>query len=232
MKIVRYKTAFYSFYLPIALGMHLSGHATDELLAQAKTVLLPMGEFFQIQACSHNSLTVCLPRISSRCRTLRTTTWIATAIPRRLARSDAISRKRSAAGWFARLSSVPTTRKRSSSRCDSQPLCYGVDIASRNRSLMISSVVAAQTKYGKEDPECVKAIKALYKELDLESLYKQTEEQSYTEVRPFIGRSWPCCFVFSPSSRLQLKGKIEAIAHAPLKHALHLLLAKIYKRSA
>ena len=50
LKIVRYKTAFYSFYLPIALGMYLSGHATDELLAQAKAILLPMGEFFQIQA--------------------------------------------------------------------------------------------------------------------------------------------------------------------------------------
>ena len=31
---------------------------------------------------------------------------------------------------------------------------------------------------------------------------------------------------------LQLKGKIEAVSHAPLQHALHLLLAKIYKRSA
>jgi farnesyl diphosphate synthase len=50
LKIVRYKTAFYSFYLPIALGMYLSGHATEELLAQAKAILLPMGEFFQIQA--------------------------------------------------------------------------------------------------------------------------------------------------------------------------------------
>lgn len=41
----------------------------------------------------------------------------------------------------------------------------------------------AQTQYGKEDPECVLRIKALYKELDLENVYKQAEEQSYVEVK-------------------------------------------------
>ena len=51
-KIVVYKTAFYSFYLPVALGLVLVGRdpvadraAFDEALA----ILLPMGEFFQIQ---------------------------------------------------------------------------------------------------------------------------------------------------------------------------------------
>jgi hypothetical protein len=80
LKIVRYKTAFYSFYLPIALGMYLSGHATEELLAQAKAILLPMGEFFQIQA--RLSRTNC---VQCRCAGLRltfccnrTTTWTAT----------------------------------------------------------------------------------------------------------------------------------------------------------
>lgn len=47
--IVRYKTAFYSFYLPVALAMYQAGLATPENLKRARDVLIPMGEFFQVQ---------------------------------------------------------------------------------------------------------------------------------------------------------------------------------------
>lgn len=47
--IVIYKTAYYSFYLPVALAMHMAGAASEENLAQAKEVLIPLGEYFQIQ---------------------------------------------------------------------------------------------------------------------------------------------------------------------------------------
>jgi farnesyl diphosphate synthase len=47
--IVRYKTAFYSFYLPVALAMYQVGVATPENLQQAKDVLIPLGEYFQVQ---------------------------------------------------------------------------------------------------------------------------------------------------------------------------------------
>ena len=47
--IVRYKTAFYSFYLPVALAMHLAGVASRQNLQQAKGVLIPLGEYFQVQ---------------------------------------------------------------------------------------------------------------------------------------------------------------------------------------
>ncbi|KAF8537064.1 putative farnesyl-diphosphate synthetase [Trichophaea hybrida] len=47
--IVRYKTAFYSFYLPVALAMFQAGVATPENLQQAKDVLIPLGEYFQVQ---------------------------------------------------------------------------------------------------------------------------------------------------------------------------------------
>mgnify|MGYP004705882047 FL=1 len=47
--IVIYKTAFYSFYLPVALAMFMAG-INDELdLKQARDVLIPLGEYFQIQ---------------------------------------------------------------------------------------------------------------------------------------------------------------------------------------
>ncbi|KAK2090401.1 hypothetical protein P7K49_031657 [Saguinus oedipus] len=47
--IVKYKMAFYSFYLPIAAAMYLAGIDGKKEHANAKNILLEMGEFFQIQ---------------------------------------------------------------------------------------------------------------------------------------------------------------------------------------
>ncbi|XP_054904187.1 farnesyl pyrophosphate synthase isoform X2 [Poeciliopsis prolifica] len=47
--IVKYKTAFYSFYLPVASAMYMAGIDSEEEHNNAKQILLEMGEFFQIQ---------------------------------------------------------------------------------------------------------------------------------------------------------------------------------------
>lgn len=47
--IVIYKTAYYSFYLPVALALYLLDIATPENLKQAEDILIPLGEYFQIQ---------------------------------------------------------------------------------------------------------------------------------------------------------------------------------------
>uniref|UniRef100_A0ABM5F4R5 Farnesyl pyrophosphate synthase n=1 Tax=Pogona vitticeps TaxID=103695 RepID=A0ABM5F4R5_9SAUR len=47
--IVKYKTAFYSFYLPVAAAMYMAGIDGEQEHAHAKAILLEMGEFFQIQ---------------------------------------------------------------------------------------------------------------------------------------------------------------------------------------
>ncbi|KAL9111508.1 MAG: hypothetical protein Q9227_003995 [Pyrenula ochraceoflavens] len=47
--IVIYKTAYYSFYLPVALALHYLKLATPSNLKQAHDILIPMGEYFQIQ---------------------------------------------------------------------------------------------------------------------------------------------------------------------------------------
>lgn len=47
--IVRYKTAFYSFYLPVACALIQAGKANEQTLRQAKDVLIPLGEYFQVQ---------------------------------------------------------------------------------------------------------------------------------------------------------------------------------------
>ncbi|XP_006895853.1 PREDICTED: farnesyl pyrophosphate synthase [Elephantulus edwardii] len=47
--IVKYKTAFYSFYLPVAAAMYMAGIDGEKEHANARKILLEMGEFFQIQ---------------------------------------------------------------------------------------------------------------------------------------------------------------------------------------
>lgn len=47
--IVIYKTAYYSFYLPVALALHNLQLATDSNLRQAREILIPLGEYFQVQ---------------------------------------------------------------------------------------------------------------------------------------------------------------------------------------
>lgn len=46
--IVTHKTAYYTFYLPVALAMHLAGYEDPEVFRQVKTILLEMGQFFQV----------------------------------------------------------------------------------------------------------------------------------------------------------------------------------------
>ena len=49
MSIVKYKTAFYSFYLPVACGMITAGITNPEQFKIARSILCTMGEYFQIQ---------------------------------------------------------------------------------------------------------------------------------------------------------------------------------------
>lgn len=49
LSIVRYKTAFYSFYLPIALAMVVTGINDKTVYQQAREILVIMGEYFQVQ---------------------------------------------------------------------------------------------------------------------------------------------------------------------------------------
>ncbi|EOD53185.1 putative farnesyl pyrophosphate synthetase protein [Neofusicoccum parvum UCRNP2] len=47
--IITYKTAYYSFYLPAALAIVFCKLASPENLQTAKDILIPMGQYFQIQ---------------------------------------------------------------------------------------------------------------------------------------------------------------------------------------
>ncbi|XP_065318258.1 farnesyl pyrophosphate synthase-like [Gordionus sp. m RMFG-2023] len=47
--IVKYKTTYYSFYLPIILAFHLAGLYNDQNKVMAKKILYYMGYYFQVQ---------------------------------------------------------------------------------------------------------------------------------------------------------------------------------------
>lgn len=47
--IVIFKTAYYSFYLPVALALYYVGAATPKNLQTSLDILIPMGEYFQAQ---------------------------------------------------------------------------------------------------------------------------------------------------------------------------------------
>lgn len=47
--IVKYKTAYYSFYLPVVLALQYLQVATPKNLKQCEDILIPLGEYFQIQ---------------------------------------------------------------------------------------------------------------------------------------------------------------------------------------
>ncbi|XP_034103960.1 LOW QUALITY PROTEIN: farnesyl pyrophosphate synthase [Drosophila sulfurigaster albostrigata] len=47
--IVDNKTAYYTFYLPFAIAMHLAGYTDPEAFRQTKSIVLEMGHFFQVQ---------------------------------------------------------------------------------------------------------------------------------------------------------------------------------------
>jgi farnesyl diphosphate synthase len=49
MRIVTYKTAFYTFYLPIACGLRLQGTSDPKAYAIAEDICKTMGQYFQIQ---------------------------------------------------------------------------------------------------------------------------------------------------------------------------------------
>ena len=49
MRIVTYKTAFYTFYLPVACGLRLAGVKDEAAYTLAQDICIQMGQYFQIQ---------------------------------------------------------------------------------------------------------------------------------------------------------------------------------------
>lgn len=48
MRIVTFKTAFYSFYLPVVCGLLVGGVTSQEAFGVAKDICIQMGQYFQV----------------------------------------------------------------------------------------------------------------------------------------------------------------------------------------
>lgn len=134
--IVKYKTAFYSFYLPVALAMLMAGVKEEEAYDNAKEILLEMGVFFQVQ----DDYLDCY------------------GDPAHIGKvgTDIEDNK---CGWL---------------------VVQALDMVTPEQRKILDD------NYARKDPECVKKVKALYKELNLEKLYQDFEEKSHTKLMAMI----------------------------------------------
>lgn len=135
--IVKYKTAFYTFYLPMALGMVLCGVNDDAVLDAAKDICLSMGEYFQIQDDYLDAYGA--PEVIGKIGT------------------DIQDKKCS---WLV------------------------VQAMSLANEAQLASI---KENYGIDEPEKIETIKVIYRELDLETVFKKYEEESYTRLTAMIG---------------------------------------------
>ncbi|KAL4867093.1 hypothetical protein BDV12DRAFT_171945 [Aspergillus spectabilis] len=161
MFIVTYKTAYYSFYLPVALALHYLQLASPENLQQAHDILIPLGQYFQVQDDYLDAYGD--PEIIGKIGT------------------DIQDNKCS---WLVN---------------------QALQRASDEQRKVLDAA------YGRKDGEQEAKVKAIYRELDLETVYKEYEEKVVGE----------------------LKTKIAAVEETSglKKEVFEAFLGKIYKRS-
>ncbi|PIA42753.1 hypothetical protein AQUCO_02000302v1 [Aquilegia coerulea] len=156
-RIVQYKTAYYSFYLPVACALLMAGENLDDHTL-VKDVLIEMGTYFQVQ----DDYLDCFgdPEVIGKIGT------------------DIEDFKCS---WL---------------------VVQALERANEDQKKFLYE------NYGKADPACVAKIKALYKELDLETVFAEYESKSYEK----------------------LISSIEAHPSKAVQAVLKSFLGKIYKR--
>ncbi|KAL3457327.1 isoprenoid synthase domain-containing protein, partial [Aspergillus heterothallicus] len=136
MFIVTYKTAYYSFYLPVALALLYLQLATPENLQQAHDILIPLGQYFQVQDDYLDAYGD--PEVIGKIGT------------------DIQDNKCS---WIV---------NQALQRCNAD-----------QRKLL-------DTCYGRKDAALEAKVKELFKELDLENVYKEYEEGIVSEIKTKI----------------------------------------------
>ena len=159
--IVVYKTAYYSFYLPVALALYYLQLATPNNLRQAHDILIPLGEYFQAQddfLDVYGSAEV-IGKIGTDIQDNKCS-WV---VNEALARTN------------------PTQRR------------------------------VLDENYGRKDSDKEARCKEIFKELDIEGVYRDYEERVVQEIR----------------------GKIEMVDESEglKKGVFESFLGKIYKRS-
>ncbi|KAJ0989039.1 hypothetical protein J5N97_007395 [Dioscorea zingiberensis] len=156
-RIVQYKTAYYSFYLPVACALLMSGENLDNFVS-VKNILVEMGTYFQVQ----DDYLDCF-------------------------------------GEPAVIGKIGTDIE--DFKC-SWLVVQAIERANEDQMQLLHE------NYGKTDPACVAAVKALYKDLDLQTVFSKYESESYEK----------------------LISNIEAEPNKAVQEVLKSFLLKIYKR--
>ncbi|XP_009764692.1 farnesyl pyrophosphate synthase-like [Nicotiana tabacum] len=156
-RIVQYKTAYYSFYLPVACALLMAGENLDKHV-DVKNILIEMGIYFQVQ----DDYLDCFadPEVLGKIGT------------------DIQDFKCS---WL---------------------VVKALELCNEEQKKLLYE------NYGKDDPECIAKIKALYNDLKLEEVFLEYEKKSYEKLTSSIAAH--------PSKAVQA--------------VLHSFLGKIYKR--
>jgi len=156
-RIVKYKTSYYSFYLPVACALLLNDAKLSDYI-ELKNVLIEMGVYFQIQ----DDYLDCFgdPEVIGKVGT------------------DIEDYKCS---WL---------------------IVQAMELANENEMKILYE------NYGKSDPQCVAAVKNVYKELDLQDIFLEYESRVYKH----------------------LVSTIDAEADRAIREILKIFLKKIYRR--
>jgi len=134
--IVKYKTAYYSFYLPVAIAMLLAGINSQPAFEQAASILIPMGEYFQIQD-----------------------DWLDCYGDPKVIGKVGRDIEENKCSWLvvqALLKATPEQKK------------------------------LLEKHYGRDNAADVAKVKQLYNEMNISKVFRDYEEQSYSEIKKLI----------------------------------------------
>ncbi|XP_064449751.1 farnesyl pyrophosphate synthase isoform X3 [Mirounga angustirostris] len=155
--IVKYKTAFYSFYLPVAAAMYMAGISGEKEHANAKKILLEMGEFFQIQDDYLDLFGD--PSVTGKIGTDIQDNKCSWLVVQCLQRASPEQRQLLQVPGRPRIAELPGAGQ-------------SKDVSREN--------------YGQKEAEKVARVKALYEELGLPAVFTQYEEDSYRHLMGLI----------------------------------------------
>ncbi|NWR78334.1 FPPS synthase, partial [Centropus unirufus] len=159
--IVKYKTAFYSFYLPVAAAMYMAGIDSKEEHDNAKAILLEMGEFFQIQVGGG------LLALGS-CGTLAVVLMCSV-----LVQDD----------YLDCFGNPELTGKVGTDIQDNKCSWLVVECL---RRVTPEQRQILEENYGRKEPEKVAKVKELYETLGLRAAFQEYEESSYQRLQGLI----------------------------------------------
>ncbi|WMV48718.1 hypothetical protein MTR67_042103 [Solanum verrucosum] len=168
-RIVQYKTAYYSFYLPVACALLMAGENLDNHV-NVKNILLEMGIYFQVQ----DDYLDCfadpdvLGKIGTDIQDFKCSWLVVKALEHcndEQKKLLHVSLKNLSSSGYVLCNFLARTLQKYCRVC-----------------VETSKAIHFEENYGKDDPACVAKVKALYNDLKLEDVYLEYEKSTYEKL--------------------------------------------------